>query len=125
MLSILSRYGRKVDDGHQAQAAAAAVRTTGPVGDTERLRVRHAAGGDDVAVVIVAADALVEIDKLRRSDLARVERAKTILNADFVFGAAGAPGPRARPKSTDHVVVGVAAGAALVCRRVIDQRHRN
>jgi hypothetical protein len=83
----------------------------GLIGGPDGGGVGDGAGGDEIAVVVIAADALVEIKELRGGDDARVERGEAVLDAGIVDGAAGEAGEGVAAVDVDVVIEDVAAGA--------------
>ena len=88
-----------LDDGHGGESAGAAVDLAGLVRDAQRLPIGDLAGGDDVAIDVVATDTRIDVQELLRPDLTGVEGGQAILDADVVQRPAGEPVLGSRPKT--------------------------
>ena len=95
------------------------------VGNPDGIEIANRAAGDEVAVVVISADVLVQIQKLLFADAARVERRKSVLNADVVERPAGIAGDGVAPEYIDHVVINIAAHAGGIGVLVEPHADRN
>src|SRR5207249_9356813 len=92
---------------------------TGLVGALDRAGVAQGAARGVVEVLVDAADTLVEVEKLRRGDRSRVQRAETILDANIVEGPQAKSGNSVAPVNVSHPVEHRRPGAALIGHWVI------
>ena len=114
--------GARMQDRHEGQAAAARVDQAARIGALERKRIAHGALRHRLAVLVVAADLLVERHELLGTDRALVEGLEPVLHADVVERAAREAGDRVAAHDVGAHVGGGAARAGRVVDRVVDLR---
>ena len=112
-----------VDDRRRAHAQAAVGNAPGQVRRQDRAQVALTAGRHEVAVIVVAADLLVEVEELIDRDFAGVQRAEPVLHPDVVQRPERIVGHGVAPEYVDRVVVDVAADALRV-RDLVEARAR-
>src|ERR1700730_676796 len=81
--------------------------------------IAHRPGGDVVAVIIVAPDFLVQLQKLLLGDGAQVKSLQPVLDPDVVNRPTSEPCGRIAPKNIHQVIIKVATYASRIGLRVI------
>ena len=122
---LLVHIAAVVDDRRLPHARAAVGDPPGSVRDAQGFEVAHGARGHVVAVVVVAADELIEIEELLLRDGPRVERRQTVLNSGVIERAARKAGGRVAPEDVHHVVVDVTAHTRRFRGLVVAHAQRN
>src|SRR5687768_15000089 len=75
----------RVQDRHVRKPSATGIDQATGIQGAQRDRIADGALGNEAAIDVIAADALVEIEELIDGDRAAVQARKTILNADIVL----------------------------------------
>ena len=81
---IVVRVAAIIDDRHVAQSATAIRQSPTAIRGTDGGNITHGSRDAEVAVEIIAADLLVQIEELIDADRSALQRGQPVLNADVV-----------------------------------------
>src|SRR3984893_4704273 len=87
--------------------------------------IANCAGGNVIAVIIIAADFLVQLQKLLLGDGTQVEGLQPVLDTEVVNRPTSEPCRRIAPKYVHQVIIEVAPYASRIGLRVILHALRN
>src|SRR5438874_5118536 len=121
---VIVRISAIVDDRDVTKTAAAAGQPPTAVRGADRRNVAHRATRFEIAVKIVTADLLVQVEKLVDRNRAPLQRCESVLNADVIEWPQRKMGYWVATEDVDRVVVDIAACAGSVGCRVVALRRR-